>query len=60
MHIECPNCGAFFDEDINTHCPRCQTPADLALEPDRYGCCGANKNGCCSSGCCHSQKAESV
>ena len=25
MHIECPTCGAFFDEDENIHCPRCQT-----------------------------------
>ena len=65
MHIECPVCGAFFDEDTNTCCPRCLTPADLFSGCGGCGGCGRcgkqsnNVNKCCSSGCCQYQKAES-
>lgn len=46
MHIECSVCGAFFDEDKNSLCPRCQNPVDESIACG--GCCG----GCGGCGRC--------
>ncbi|NLI60129.1 MAG: hypothetical protein GX375_01705 [Clostridiales bacterium] len=53
MHIECPTCGAFFDEDENIHCPRCQTPAD------QPSACGGCRGGCSQGPCCIEKQKQS-
>ncbi|HHZ12852.1 MAG: hypothetical protein ACOX1R_03250 [Caldicoprobacterales bacterium] len=49
MHIECFKCKALFDEETNTRCPRCQTPADEIM-PGCGGCGGCGNERACG-GC---------
>ncbi|NLJ40940.1 MAG: hypothetical protein GX352_04935 [Clostridiales bacterium] len=42
MHIECTNCQAIFDEEINTHCPKCHAPAQEPTASSCGGCCSRN------------------